>query len=125
MFARFVNAFVYISRDGAEYRASQGETRLKGTIIHDGIDASKFTKQYNPDSMREEFSIKSDQTLVGIIGRIDWWKGHEYFLAAMAASTKQIPSLRGLIIGALEENNNSTLNPSHSFILWKIHFMPK
>ena len=54
--------------------------------------------------MREEFGIKPNQSLVGIVGRIDWWKGHEYFLKAMARRNEHIPDLRGLIIGDLEKN---------------------
>jgi glycosyltransferase involved in cell wall biosynthesis len=64
---------------------------------------NKFTQQHDPDSVREELGIKSGQILVGIIGRIDWWKGHEYFLEAMAKAIKQIPDLRGIIIGEMVE----------------------
>ena len=38
---------------------------------------NRFTKSYDTDAVREEFGIKSDQPLVGIIGRISWWKGHD------------------------------------------------
>jgi glycosyltransferase involved in cell wall biosynthesis len=102
-FSRFVDAFIYISNYVAEYHASQG-ARFKGTVIHNGIDLNRFSQSYDIDSVREEFGVKSDQTLLGIIGRIDWWKGHEYFIEAIAKAAKEIPGLRGLIVGSLEKN---------------------
>ncbi|NIV31233.1 MAG: glycosyltransferase [Anaerolineae bacterium] len=39
---------------------------------------------------------------MGVVGRLDWWKGHQYFLEAMAEVARRIPSLRGLIVGAPE-----------------------
>lgn len=113
-FSRFVDAFIYISSYVAEYHTSQG-TRFKGRIIHNGIDLNRFTQSYDTDSVREEFGIKSDQPLVGIIGRLDWWKGHEYFLEAIAKVAKQIPDLRGLIIGSREKNVISVLNRNRQY----------
>ena len=102
-FSHFVDVFIYISSYVAEYYTSQG-SRFKGTIIHNGIDINRFTQSYDTDSVREEFGIKSDQPLAGIIGRLDWWKGHEYFLEAIAKAGKQIPGLKGIIVGASEQN---------------------
>jgi glycosyltransferase involved in cell wall biosynthesis len=76
---------------------------MKGTIIHNGIDVRKFTKNFNINEIREEFGIKPDQHVVGIIGRLDWWKGHEYFLEAVAKANQQISNLKGMIIGGLEK----------------------
>ena len=107
-----MDAFIYISKDVAEHHTSKRKSRFKGTIIHNGIDMHKFARQYEYDtiSVREELGIKPDQFMVGIIGRIDWWKGHEYFIEAIAKASKQIPSLKGLIIGALEQNVVVDLN---------------
>jgi glycosyltransferase involved in cell wall biosynthesis len=104
LFARLVDAFIYISEDVAKFYTSQKRRIFNGTVIHNGVDVSKFTQNYNAASVRKEFGINSEQTLVGIIGRIDWWKGHEYFLKAMSRAIKHIEGLRGLIIGDLEKN---------------------
>jgi glycosyltransferase involved in cell wall biosynthesis len=104
MFARFVDAFIFISRDVAKYYVTQKLDRTKGIIIHNGVETSKFSNIHDTDLVRKEFDLKSDQTLVGLIGRIDWWKGHEYFIEAMAMASKHNSSLRGLIIGGLEKN---------------------
>ena len=104
IFAHFVNGFIYISEDVAKFHTTQGIPKTKGKIIHNGVDINKFDRNYHPDSVREEFGLKSNQILVGLIGRIDWWKGHEYFIEAMSMVTKQNPDIRGLIIGGLEKS---------------------
>lgn len=103
IFSRFVASFIYISRDVAKSYISQKKSLSKGRIIHNGIDMSEFTRPYDTALVRNEFGIKSDQILVGIVGRIDWWKGHEYFLEAIAEAAKCF-SIKGIIIGDLEKN---------------------
>jgi len=104
MFSRFIDSFIYISNEIAKFHIAQGKPRLKGTVIHNGVDINKFTQLYDSKLVRREFGIKPDESIVGIIGRIDNWKGHEYFIEAMANVSKQIPALKGLIIGELETN---------------------
>jgi len=71
MFVRFVDAFIYISEHVAEHHVSQGKPRGKGTIIHNGVDLSKFLQKYDTVSVREEFGLKHKQVLVGIIGLLN------------------------------------------------------
>jgi glycosyltransferase involved in cell wall biosynthesis len=103
MFSRFVDAFIYISSDVAKFHTCQGIAKTKGKIIHNGVDIRKFNRNYGSDSVHKEFGIKPYQTLIGLIGRIDWWKGHEYFLKAMAIALKHNADLKGLIVGDLEK----------------------
>jgi glycosyltransferase involved in cell wall biosynthesis len=102
MFSKFVDAFIYISSDVSKFHVCQGIPKSKGKIIHNGVDLNKFNRNFDSDSIRDEFGIKPHQTLIGLIGRIDWWKGHEYFLEAMALASKRNDDLKGLIVGDLE-----------------------
>ncbi len=115
LFSHLVNKFIYISKDVAQFYTSIEKPlfKKKGAVIHNGIDVSKFAQSYDTDSIRDEFGIKPDQPLVGIIGRIDWWKGHEYFLEAISKANEQISDLRGLIIGDLEKNVAIDVNRQH------------
>lgn len=109
-FFRFVDMIIHISKDVCEYQVSQGLPRSKGVTIHNGIELYKFSRQHDPEQVKEEFNIKLDETIIGIIGRIDWWKGHEYFLKAIEEVTKKIPKVKGLIIGGLEREANYEFN---------------
>lgn len=104
IFSVFVHSFIYISREIANYAVSQGNPPRKGTIIHNGVDIAEFSLSSERRIIREELGIKSNEYAVGIIGRIDWWKGHEYFLEAIAKIANQVPYIKGLIIGELDED---------------------
>jgi len=100
--ARAVDAFIFISCSVAQNHISQGVPSDKGTVIHNAVDVDALVPTYDVSSVRSEFGWTADERVVGIIGRLDWWKGHEYFLEAIAEVAQQIPNLRGLIVGEPE-----------------------
>jgi glycosyltransferase involved in cell wall biosynthesis len=98
-FLIFVNAFIYISNDIAEHFYSRGFPMSKGVTIHNGVDLKSYPRHCSSIDVRREFNVKSDDILVGLIGRIDWWKGHDYFIDAFAEAANHISGLRALVIG--------------------------
>jgi glycosyltransferase involved in cell wall biosynthesis len=102
VFARFVDSFVYISRAVAENYITQGIPSAKGTVVHNAVDSTEFSIDFDKVSVRQEFGCTAQECLVGVVSRLDWWKGHEYFLEAVAEALQQIPNLKGLIIGEPE-----------------------
>jgi len=129
MFSHFVDAFIYVSRDVAEHHISQGKPQSKAKIIHNGLYINDFTKKYDTADVRNEFGVKADEFLIGIVGRIDFWKGHEYFLQAMAELLKQTPNVKGMIIGGFEKNgqvnNNSRYFGHLQWLLKSLHLKDK
>lgn len=99
LFSIFVSSFIYISNDVAEHFYCRGFSRAKGVTIYNGLDLKNYPQYSSSREVRAEFNLNSDDILVGLIGRIDWWKGHDYFVAALAEAVKHIPKLRGIIIG--------------------------
>jgi glycosyltransferase involved in cell wall biosynthesis len=102
LFARFVDAFIYTSSAVAENYIAQGIPPAKGVVIHNAVDVTEFTRTYDAAQVRGEFGWTAQERLVGVIGRLDWWKGHEYFLEAMAEVARQVPNVRGLAVGSPE-----------------------
>jgi glycosyltransferase involved in cell wall biosynthesis len=108
--ARHVDLFVYISRAVAQAYVAQGIPANKGIVVHNIIDLNDFG--YDPaqapmiaQEVRSEFGWGNGSQLVGLFGRIDWWKGHDTFLQAMSQATEQLPHLKGLIVGAPVESS--------------------
>ena len=99
MFVRFVHYFIYISKAVAIHFDLLGVPSEKGVIIHNAVDIDEFKNEYDVTDIHREFGWTGKEHLVGIVGRLAWWKGHEYFLAAMARACQKDSSLRGLIIG--------------------------
>ena len=103
LFAGFVDTNIYISNDVAEYHIGQGESGTKGKIIHNGVNLSDYMQSHDVLQIRKEFDCMPDQMLVGLVARLDWWKGHEFFLEAMAEVVQKHHNIKGLIIGGRAE----------------------
>jgi glycosyltransferase involved in cell wall biosynthesis len=101
IFARFVASLIYVSRHQCEYYIAQGIPSSKTAIVHNAVNLAEFTREYDTAAIRKEFDIKHNERLIGLIGRIDWWKGHEYFLEAMAEVVQHTSDVKGMIIGQL------------------------
>jgi glycosyltransferase involved in cell wall biosynthesis len=71
----------------------------KVVSISAGVDLYKFNAEISGEKIRKELKVKSDQTLVGKIGVIRGWKGHNYFLEAIPLVLKEIPGARFIIVG--------------------------
>jgi len=113
-FAWFVDTFIFISKDVEKYHIDKGKPRAKAAIIHNGVNLSQFTRYYDAAQVRKEFHCKPDDPLIGLIGRIDWWKGHDYFLEAIACAARKFPDLKGVIIGEFEKEGAVNLNRKHT-----------
>ncbi len=75
------------------------EYKKKVTIIYNGIDVEKFNTETNGMKIKREFRIPSNVSVVGIVGRLDWYKGHQYFFEATKIVTKTIQNIHFLIVG--------------------------
>jgi len=49
-------------------------------VVYDGIDTERFSPHVSGSRFRHEIGVSDRQVLVGMIGRINRWKGQDYFL---------------------------------------------
>jgi len=71
----------------------------KVITVYNGVDLEEFNLGAKENKIWKEFALDSGIPLVGIVGRLDTWKGHEYFLEAAAQVMKEIPETKFLIVG--------------------------
>jgi len=65
-----------------------------------GIDTKKFDPgKINGKKVREEFNIKSEEIVIGMLARLSPGKGHEEFLWSAKELSKEYSNLRFLIVG--------------------------
>lgn len=101
---RLYDAIICISNAVQEGMNSQG---VKGTdkfvIVHDGIDPGNITSRRTKGAsvVRSEFGIGSDDSLIGIVGNIKWWKGQEVVIKSVELLKKKYSSLKCLMIGGV------------------------
>ncbi len=102
LFAPGVRAFLCISGAVRAHLTAQGVAPERSQVVHNAVDLADYVRPPDPAAVRGEFGWPAATPLVGIVGRLDWWKGHEYFLQALAEVVRQVPTARGLVIGEAE-----------------------
>ena len=71
----------------------------KVVSIPAGVDPRKFDSRISGEKIREELKIDLNQILIGKIGVVRGWKGHNYFLEAIPLILKKIPYAKFVIVG--------------------------
>jgi glycosyltransferase involved in cell wall biosynthesis len=110
LFSKIVSGNIYISHDIADSYIKQGENKFRCHIVHNGINVEYFKPLGTSLDVRKKYKLSSNEIVFGTVGRIDWWKGHEYFLKAFARVKKSITNAKAFIIGGLETNSSPERN---------------
>ncbi len=84
-----------------DYVVKKGFPREKVEVIGNGIDLAPFEKLDEVDrkNIREEFQIRSEDKVVGTVGRLVPIKGYDVFLKAAQKMALQNDSIRFLVVG--------------------------
>ena len=98
--ARAVDGFIFMSSAIEDLYQSLGIPANKGHVIYDAFDAAPYANLEEADKLRAEFSFDANDFVVCIVGRIEWWKGHDDFIQAMAEVIRVHPNAKALIIGS-------------------------
>lgn len=81
---RFSDKIVAVSDSVAQHiTMSKLVSRNKVITIYNGVDNTVFFDMNDYKLIREKFNISSNDIVVGMIGRINSWKGQNDFLTAM------------------------------------------
>jgi glycosyltransferase involved in cell wall biosynthesis len=72
----------------------------KVLLLHNGISLKKFEPLHaNRSGIRNEFGIKENELLIGMLARFSPGKGHEEFLSAAESLSKKYENLKFVVIG--------------------------
>lgn len=105
--ARYVDAFIYMSKAVEQSYCDLGIPASKGYVIYDPFDLEVLEQVNYTDELRTEFGLADQDRLISNVGRLDWWKGHEYFLQAMAEVVQSQPNTKALIVGEPDSSHRS------------------
>jgi len=70
----------------------------KVVLIPNGIDTEKFTPGKDPE-IRKKYGIPENSIVVGIAGRLSWWKGYREFLLTAKNLVKKYDNIYFLAVG--------------------------
>ena len=97
--ANTVVRFIYISRAVQRSHIAAGVPCTKGRVVYNGLDLEAFDAGLDAQAGRQSFALAPDELAVGIVGRLESWKGHDVYLRAMALVKDVVPRVRGIIVG--------------------------
>jgi glycosyltransferase involved in cell wall biosynthesis len=72
---------------------------LSGQVVYNPVDIEQFHPDRSGKPIREELGVAPDEPLIGIVGRITVWKGHQTFIEALQLVKKDFPHVKALIVG--------------------------
>ena len=96
----FADVIIVNSNSGMEYHAEKGFPKNKMKVIPNGIDTDRFYPNNSARQIiRNEWEIAEDETLIGLVGRLDPMKDHQNFFRAAAMFLKRNNKCRFICVG--------------------------
>jgi glycosyltransferase involved in cell wall biosynthesis len=68
-------------------------------LVSNGVDVERFRPDVDGSAVRAEYGVRADEILLVQLGRFEPYKRQEDFARAFVLAKRQVPKLRGLIIG--------------------------
>ena len=99
-----VSAFLYVSTAVEKYYLDFQIPIEKGQVIYNGFNTSASEQVTIQEivQIRSEFNMSDRDVLISNIGRLDSWKGQDYFIEAIAKVIQHHSNVKALIVGKLE-----------------------
>ena len=69
------------------------------TVIHCGIDVSRYRMVETPEHLRRKHAIPPSAPVIGVVGNLRQWKGQETIVRATAILRDRYPELRCVLAG--------------------------
>jgi len=83
----------------AEKVRHEGRGAARYTVIPNGVDLARFAAPAPPCTLRDDFSVPCEDTLLGVVARLEPEKGHEHLIAAMPQVLERAPRTWLVIVG--------------------------
>ena len=95
--ARGILACSRSSADGQEQLWPKRPVR----VVHPGVDLSRFDPEQMPPAatLRSQLGLPPSGPIIGIVGRLQRWKGFHHVIAAMPAILARHPDVTCLLVG--------------------------
>lgn len=69
-------------------------------VIYNGVDANRFNPDNDSSYLRREWNIPDNAMVVGMMGRVNSWKGQKDFLKAANILLAEHPNLYAVLVGS-------------------------
>lgn len=102
LIGKFADQIVAVSKAVAQHLIDSGKVdKSKIKVIYNGVDNSVFNPKVSTDYLFDEFNVSRDSIRVGMIGRVNAWKGQTDFLSATVPLLESNPNLYLFLVGGV------------------------
>ena len=98
----WVDAFIFISQALERDYLKQVKRVRRSSVVYNGLDLSDFSPAPDRAEVRERLGLSATAKVVGVVGRLEPWKGQHHFIRAIGRVRRHFPDIRALIIGQVE-----------------------
>jgi len=95
----FTDRIVYVSKAHLRDLTKGNHNSHKHIVIHNGFDDRRFSIDKPKDSLRQQYGFSENVIIIGIVGSLFNYKGHEYLFKAAVLVKRMYPNIKLLIIG--------------------------
>ena len=103
--ARFADRAVFVSQAALDHMATLDDrVRGRAIVIHNGIDPAR-ARGGRRGVLRSGQDWSTDKALIGMIGRINWWKGQGQLVDCAVRLATSHPQARFVMVGGTYEGD--------------------
>ncbi len=103
LIAKNADEVIAVSEAVKSHLSNTGYFKNQIRVIYNGVDNNVFNPNNNREYLKKEFNIKKDSIIVGMIGRVNAWKGQHDFLEAMDLVLENDENTYAMIVGGVFE----------------------
>lgn len=100
---KYADKAVVVSGPVKKHLVNNGVNPEKVKVIHNGIDSDVFSPNVNSDYLYDEWDIPKNAIKIGMIGRVNGWKGQSDFLDSLAPLLGDFSNLYLFLVGSAFE----------------------
>lgn len=101
--AKNADEVITVSNAVKHHLESTGYFKKEVKVIYNGVDNQIFSPNNESDYIRDEFNIPKDAKIVGMIGRVNAWKGQKDFLNAIEVVLEKHHNVYAMLVGGVFE----------------------
>ncbi|MDI6642077.1 MAG: glycosyltransferase family 4 protein [Elusimicrobiota bacterium] len=94
-----ISTLIIVNSNAVKKRFYWLTNKNKIEVVYNGIDLPKFNEPSKSQDIRNNFHIDTKRPLITTIGRLDWYKAHEYLLRSVKIVKESIPNVLLLLVG--------------------------
>lgn len=117
LLGRYADQVIAVSNAVARHLINSGSiNKAKIKVIYNGVDNEVFNPDVNTDYLFDEFKVPKDSVRVGMIGRVNAWKGQMDFLKAAAPLLEKQPKLYLFLVGGVFKGEEQRMVALKQFV---------